>query len=422
MKSFADIGICSQLIERIAERSIREPTPVQERIIPLLLEGRDVAFRSATGTGKTFAYLLPILQTVSAGRVAGQRGPFVVIVAPTYELCAQIKIETEFLGKVFAPELRAVLLTGDANLTRQIDRIKDDKPEVVVGTAARIGQIARMGKLKLGAVRFLVLDEVDRLLAEELRASVEALARELPQERISVACSATMTRKAREQVAAFMRDTAAREELEDEEVLRTKIEHWAFFSEGRKKIAYLRSFLAAAKPEKTLIFTDRNGQVGNILGQLVHHGANARCLYGDMNKVDRKKAIDDFRSGRATVLVTSDLAARGLDIDRVSHVVEMDVPDNAEAYAHRAGRTGRAGKSGVMVTIGDEVDLPRLAALEKRLKIVVVPKELYGGKVRPVEAVEEDAVAAEIPEIADRGPSPGDRRMPRKKPPKHPRG
>lgn len=415
MKTFADIGVCSQLAEKLAERGIREATAVQERVIPKLLAGADIAFRSATGTGKTFAYLLPIMQALDSVPERGQRGPLTVIAAPTYELCAQIKMEAEFLGAAFDLKMKTALLTGDANMTRQIDKLKSDKPEIVVGTAARIAQIARMGKLKLGAVRFLVLDEVDRLLAEELRASTSALVAALPTERITAACSATMTRKAREQVASFMREAALREELEDEEVLRTMIEHWAFFSEGRKKIAALRSFLLAAKPEKALVFTDRGGQIGNILGQLVHHGVNARGLYGDMDKVDRKKAIDDFRSGRAMVMVTSDLAARGLDISGVTHIVELDVPGSAEAYAHRAGRTARAGKRGVMATIGDEIDLPRLAALEKKLRIAVVPKELYGGKIRPVEAIDEDAVEADIPEVADRESETSARQMPTKK-------
>jgi superfamily II DNA/RNA helicase len=386
------------LVEKLAERDIREATAVQERVIPKLLEGSDIAFRSATGTGKTFAYLLPIVQAILAVPERGMRGPIALISAPTYELCSQIKAEAEFIGGAFEPKIKASLLTGDANMSRQIDKLKSDKPEIVVGTSARIAQIARMGKLKLKAVKYLVLDEADRLLADELRDTTLTLAAALSSERVTVACSATLPRKAREHLAPLMREGALREELDDEEVLRSMIEHWAFFSEGRKKIQALRSFLLAAKPEKTLVFTDRGGQVGNILGQLRHHGISASGLYGDMDKIERKKAIDDFRAGRATVLVTSDLSARGLDIGGVSHIVELDVPSTADAYAHRAGRTARAGKRGIMATIGDEIDLPRLAALEKKLHIVVQPKDLYGGKISAPEAVDDDAVEAEIPE------------------------
>ncbi|GAB1481404.1 hypothetical protein MASR2M78_02190 [Treponema sp.] len=171
--------------------------------------------------------------------------------------------------------------------------------------------------------------------------------------------------KARERFKAFLSEDALSEEADDSVVLKTMIEHWAFFSEGRRKIGALRSFILSVKPSKTLVFTDRGGQVGNILGQLRHHGFPATGIYGDMNKVERKKAMDDFRAGRMTILVTSDLASRGLDILDVSHVVALDVPMTGEAYAHRAGRTARAGRRGIMATIGDELELPRLAALEK---------------------------------------------------------
>ena len=407
MKNFADIGVCRQLVEKLAERGIVEATEVQERTIPLIAAGRDVAFRSATGTGKTFAYLLPILQRLAEGEtpgVPGSRGPVVIVCAPTFELCAQIKGEADFLGAAFqgAPferPMKAALLTGDANIARQIDRLKSDKPAVIVGTPGRIIQLEKMGKLKAHAVRYLILDEADRLFSEELKEiSTQCISR-MPAERTTIACSATLSRKAREKLAPFMKLDSAREDIDDAMVLRTMIEHWALFCEGRKKISELRSFLLAAKPDKTLVFTDRGGQVGNILGQLRHHGVSATGLYGDMDKVERKKAIDDFRAGRAKVLVTSDLSSRGLDIADVTHVVALDVPESPEAYAHRAGRTARAGRRGIMATIGDEIELPRLAALEKKLGIVVYPKVLYAGKIIAPEPIDEDATAEPLPPL-----------------------
>ena len=414
MKSFADIGVCRQLTEKLAERGIVEATEVQERTIPAVASGADIAFRSATGTGKTFAYLLPLLQHLACPEEerpepAG-KGVAILVAAPTYELCAQIKAETDFLLSTFddapAGAPKTALLTGDANIARQIDRLKSEKPLVVVGSPGRILQLARMEKLKLRAVRCLVLDEADRLISDEMRDTTRQLAAVLPEDRQTVACSATLTRKARERLEEFMKPAALREDIEDSAMLRTMIEHWAFYCETRKKISALRSFLAAAKGEKTLVFTDRGGQVGNILGQLRHHGVNATGIYGDMGKVERKKAIDDFRSGRAKVLVTSDLSARGLDIPDVTHVVALDVPDTPEAYAHRAGRTARAGKRGIMATFGDEIELPRLAALEKKLGIAVCPKDLYSGKIVSPEAVEEDATEAARAELPEHAPRP----------------
>jgi superfamily II DNA/RNA helicase len=164
------------------------------------------------------------------------------------------------------------------------------------------------------------------------------------------------------------------------------VEHWAFFCEGRRKTGLLRSFIAAADPEKALIFTGRGGEAGNIAAKLQHHKLAAGCLWGEMDKKSRKQALDDFRSGRIRFLVTSDLAARGLDIYGITHVISLDLSGDPDAYIHRAGRTARAGKRGIMVTIGDEAELRRLSAIEKRLGITVYPKELYGGRIAaPVE-------------------------------------
>jgi len=398
MKSFADTGVCRQLIEKLAERGIKTPTEIQEKVIPLLSAGRDLAFRSATGTGKTFAYLLPILQEISE-RETHRGAPLALICAPTYELCAQIKGEVDFLLSAFEGRFKAALLTGDANLSRQIDKLKSDKPVIVVGNPGRILQLDRMAKLRLSSIRYLVMDEADRLCADELLETTQELISKLSEERVSVACSATLPKKARERFKAFLSEDALSEEADDSEVLKNMIEHWAFFSEGRRKIGALRSFLLAAKPTKTLVFTDRGGQVGNILGQLRHHGFPATGIYGDMDKVERKKAMDDFRAGRMTILVTSDLASRGLDILDLSHVVALDVPTTGEAYAHRAGRTARAGRRGIMVTIGDEIELPQLAALEKRLGIAIQPKVLYKGKIEAPAPIEEGEAEAAVVEI-----------------------
>jgi superfamily II DNA/RNA helicase len=385
MPDFASLGVAVPVIDRLAARSIVQPTPVQTRVIPLIAAGRDVAFRSATGTGKTLAYLLPVYAAYPG---QASSSPYALVAAPTYELCAQIKGEWEEL----ADGPKAALLTGDANMTRQIDRLKSDKPAVAIGTPGRLIQLIRMGKLKTAGLRYLVLDEADRLVAPEaLDATVELVGR-LPADRVTIACSATLPPKARSGFRAFLKPDASLIELDDASVLREFIEHWAVFSEGRRKIATLRSLLLAAKPEKVLVFTDRTGQVGNILGQLKHHGFAAVGLSGDLDKVARKQAIDTFRSGKATVMVTSDLSARGLDIVGISHVVALDVPQTGEAYAHRAGRTARAGKRGIMVTIGDAVEMPHLAALEKRLKIRVNPKAIYGGQIREPGPVDEDAV------------------------------
>ena len=391
MESFASLGISPGFIEKLRERDIREPTPIQRLVIPPLLAGKNVLFRSATGTGKTFAYLIPLFQTLLSSPGAGEgkepgkgeKGVEILVAAPTLELCSQIKQEADFLLKGQESPVKVNLLIGSANLDRQIGALKKDRPRVIVGNPGRLLLLTRMKKLKLGSLRALVLDEGDRLFAEELAADTRELLGFINRDRQTAACSATISPKNRDLLLPFMGEGVLFEETGDEEVLRSRIEHWAFFSEGRRKIQSLRSLLGAVKPKKALVFSGGGGQPGNIVSQLQYHHVPAAGLYGDMDKKNRKAAIDGFRSGKITVLVSSDLAARGLDIPGITHVIALDVPAEAGPYVHRAGRTGRAGRRGIMISIGDEEEMRRLARLEKKLGITVYPKVLYRGHVCP---------------------------------------
>ena len=409
--SFAALGIAPYFIETLAGRGIFSPTPVQALVCPRLLAGESVFFSSATGTGKTFAYLVPILQRLfaSAPSPYPAGGLRAIIAAPTYELCSQIKAAADFLlepanaaGR--GPEtgesppspasvpLKAALLIGGGNISRQIDGLRKEKPDIVIGNPGRILQIARLGKLKPGNLEYLVLDEGDRLvspdLAEEtgeflrfVRALRPGAGKEQP---LVTACSATLSAKTRKRILGFL-DAEGRDvpllESPDRTILGERIQHWAIFSERRKKIDTLRSFLTAAKPRKTLVFTAGAGEVGNVLSRLQYHHIAASALFGGMGKGGRKQALDDFRKNRVVVLVSSDLAARGLDIEGISHIIALDVPQNGDAYIHRAGRTGRMGKTGIMLTIGDAEEMRALAKLEKKLGIAIYPKELRGGKI-----------------------------------------
>lgn len=390
MKSFIELGISPRFLPLLEQRGIKAPTDIQAEAIQPILEGQDVRFRSATGTGKTLAYLLPLLSRLET---AERRTASLVIIAPTSELCAQIRKEAAWLAEACSPPLRAALISGGANMTRQIDQLRQKRPEIIVGTAMRLSQLERMGKLKLTNATTLVLDEADRLCSVELLDSTRALAERMPRERQTIACSATLGPRAEALLAAMMKPSCLPIRCDDASILKNNIQHWAFFSERRKKIAQLRGFLRTPLEGKVLVFTAESGQVENIVSQLVHHGFMASGLFGDMDKVGRKKALDDFRSGRSKVLVTSDLAARGLDIPEVGYIVAFDVPEDDDIYAHRAGRTARAGGTGVMATFGDERELSRLAALEKRMGLTIYPKLLYSGSI--LAPNDPDAAAAE---------------------------
>ncbi|MDR2758700.1 MAG: DEAD/DEAH box helicase [Spirochaetaceae bacterium] len=404
MESFVSLGVSPGFIEKLTERNIREPTPIQRLVVPSLLAGKNVLFCSATGTGKTFAYLLPLFQTLFNSTGAGPgddpgiegRGPELLILAPTLELCSQIKKEADFLLEGQDRRIKANLIIGSANLDRQIGALKKDRPRIIVGNPGRLVLLARMKKLKLWNLRALVLDEGDRLFAEELASDTRELLGLINRDRQLTACSATLSPKSRDLLLPFMAEEALFVEAGEEEILQDRIEHWAFFCEERRKIQNLRSLLGAMRPKKTLVFSGRGGQPGNIISQLQYHHIPAAGLYGDMDKKNRKEAIDGFRSGKIPVLVSSDLAARGLDIPGITHVIALDVPADKGPYIHRAGRTGRAGNRGIMITIGDADEMRRLARLEKNWGITIYPKVLYRGRVCLPEILEEKAPSKNI--------------------------
>jgi superfamily II DNA/RNA helicase len=404
VKTFESLGICAPFIEKLKERSIVKPTAIQSLVIPYLQERKNILFRSATGTGKTFAYLLPALQTLvteeNVNRNVSKRGcnPSILICAPTLELCSQIKEEIDFFTPLLASKYRETgLLIGSVNIDRQIETLKKTKPFVVVGNPGRLLALAKMGKLKFQNLNFLVLDEADRLTAQECLEDTEELLeiieRESNKENLCLsACSATVSKKTCVQLGTLFAD-AEIVESDENEILCEKIEHWAIFSEKRKKVQTLRSLLAALNSRskkksktKTLIFTSRNDEASLVLSRLQYHHVSAAGLFGKVNKkpltgAERKAALDSFKEGRVDVLVSTDLAGRGLDIPDITHVIALDVPSDGEVYIHRCGRTARAGKRGVMITVGDETQMRLLSSLEKKLKIKVMPKELYQGMI-----------------------------------------
>ncbi len=401
MITFSGLSVPPELCTALEKRAITVPTPVQEQVIPLLLAGENVLFQSETGTGKTFCYLLPaFIKCLSSGI---QQATQILVIAPTHELASQIKTEALNLARDANVPITAALCIGGAPLKRQIDMLKE-KPSILVGGPARILELIHLKKFKTNNVSMVILDETDRMLAPEMRDIIRDLLAVLPGSAQFAACSATLSHyhasllekmiperkpvpesevvQAAKPVSAPSRYRIRLINLPPEDVLKRNIVHWVFFSEGRDKINALRSFLLAEKPEKALVFTAIAGQVENIVAQLNFKKIPCSGIYAKLDKIGRKKAIDDFRSGRSKVLVTSDLAARGLDIPDITHVIQLDVNENEDFFIHRAGRTARAGKSGINAIFGDEKELRNLSRVEKKLGIVIYPKVLYGGAVR----------------------------------------
>lgn len=390
-QTFESLGIEGKLVKALNDKGITEPTAVQAQVIPFVAEGKNLMFQSETGTGKTFAYLLPLIQKISAEENKKNEVKL-LIASPTYELSSQIKAQVQAVS-----DLKCILCIGGAPISRQIEMLKE-KPVIVIGSAGRLLELIHLKKLKADAVETLVLDEADRLLSKELRDDTEALMERLPRKVQLIGNSATVsdyTRKTLEKVRdgileADKENGISEEEnkspiilitLPQEDVLRERITHLAIFAERRDKIDTLRSLIHATEPEKMLVFTSRRDQIDNIVSKLRFKHIDCEGLSAGTDKQKRKQAIDRFRSGKIKILITTDLSARGLDIPNITHVVQMDLPEEKDFFIHRAGRTARAGRSGINCVIGDQVEMKRYAALEKTLGIKVYPKVLYSGKL-----------------------------------------
>ena len=370
MNKFLELKVDESIVSKLEEIGITEPTEVQKNIM----------FQSETGTGKTFAYLLPLLSRLNSTE---NRMARLMIASPTYELASQIKVQVQKISGI-----KCALLIGGAPISRQIELLKE-KPEIVIGGPARLLELIHLKKLKADGIETLVLDEADRLLSPELRDSTKGLMERLPKSVQLIGNSATVSKYTRE-ILQKARNGILNDEKENailfvalpmENVLRKQISHWAIFSERRDKIDTLRSFINAEKPKKLLVFTSKSDQIENIASKLRFKKIDCETLCGKTNKVDRKSAIDRFRSGKTKILITTDLASRGLDIEGITHVVQMDLPEKEDFFIHRAGRTARAGATGTNCLIGDAWEMENYARLEKKLKITVFPKMLYKGNV-----------------------------------------
>ncbi|MBO7123654.1 MAG: DEAD/DEAH box helicase [Treponema sp.] len=383
MSGFTELGIEGGLIEKLTALGITEPTAVQKQTIPQIMTGKNVIFQSATGSGKTFAFFLPLLQKIQA-----QENPTkavqLVVVSPTFELASQLK-----QAAASVTDLKCGLFIGGVPLKRQIDALKE-KPSIVIGTVSRLLELCRLKKLKIDKAAAVVLDEADRLVSKEIADETSEFIGLFGAQTQIVACSATITKKTQN----FLENSKASKDqdvgatlgfetilLPLEDVLREKIEHWAFFAERRDKIDFVRSFLRAFEPKKALVFTSRADQVENICQKLKFKKIDCAALTTKIKNQERQSILAHFKNGKCPVLITSDLSSRGLDIPDIDCVIQCDLPPDEDFFVHRAGRTARAGKNGVNVVVGDEWELRKLAALEKKLKIVVHPKMLFKGKV-----------------------------------------
>jgi len=372
--TFSEINVNADLIAALAKQKIIEPTPIQAVAFPVLLAGKDAYLNAETGTGKTLAYLLPLFCRIDPKVSATQ----LVVVAPTHELALQIQRQCCDLAVNAGWPISTLLLIGGTLIDRQVEKLKK-KPQIVVGSPGRIRELIQLGKLKAHLVKSLVIDEADRLLVEESLPAIRDLLHVLPRDRQLVFVSATQQPESAGVIASLapslvMLQTAA-------VPMNPDIEHFGMVCEERDKPDVLRSLLHALQPERAIVFVHRTETAEIVAAKLAYHHVSVAQLHGAFDKGDRKQAMDDFRGGRATVLIASDVAARGLDIPGVTHIFNLDAPTLSKAYLHRVGRTARAGASGVAFTLFTEAETQLARRYEEELGIVVRRVRLREGQL-----------------------------------------
>ena len=384
-KSFEELGVQPVLVKALAAQQLQIPTQIQEQMIPQVLAGENVLARSATGTGKTLAYLLPLLQRIDSEKKEVQA----VILAPTYELAMQIYRVLGALVQEAALDVKAVSLIGGAALTRQIEALKK-KPQIVVGSAGRVLELLRKHKLSLTSVRTLVLDEVDRLLDEQNAPTVEIVMKEVPAQRQLLMVSATLparTQKVIERLEKKVNLLEAASEVK----LPEQLVHCYVKMEHREKLDGLRKVLHALDVKRALLFVEQQGRLETVLEKLQHHGLKVAGLRKDAGKQERKEALEAISKGKISLLVATDLAARGLDIPGVTHVINLDFPDEPQTYLHRAGRTGRAGQEGMVVSLVTQGEVARLERCRRSLKVDLQEYILSKGRFLQLQALRQQA-------------------------------
>ena len=346
---------------------------VQDEMIPAMLEGKDIVAESPTGSGKTLAYVLPILNKVDGSKKQTQA----LIVAPSQELAMQIvEVIREWTA---GTEITVQQLIGGANSARQIEKLKK-KPTIVVGTPGRLNELTRANKLKLKEVQTVVLDECDQLLSREYRVIVKSFIEGAAFGRQVVVVSATITEEIKLVASRFMFEPIQIQIKPEDMVQSGKVVHSFIKVDERDKTDMLRR-LANVEGLRGLAFVNNIDQVLMKETKLKYRDAKVVTLHSDMKKEERKKALDAFRKGEARILIATDIAARGLDIDGLSHVIHVDVPRTIEQYTHRSGRTGRAGADGEVLTLLSYKDEKTYKKLTRELNVKTVQKIWYQGEI-----------------------------------------
>jgi superfamily II DNA/RNA helicase len=411
MTDFTQLGLSPTTLQAVIDTGYTTATPIQAQAIPVALAGRDVLGIAQTGTGKTAAFTLPLIERLASGR-AKARMPRALVLAPTRELADQVA--ESFAKYAKGTKLNWVLLIGGVSMGDQVAALNKGV-DVLIATPGRLIDLFERGKMMLNGVEIMVVDEADRMLDMGFIPDIEKIFKLTPPKRQTLFFSATMPPEITRLTTQFLKDPTRIEASRPAMTAETITQYLVRIpgSDPKLKREALRALVGRDDVKNGIVFCNRKSEVNTVAKSLKQHGFDAAPIHGDLDQSLRTKTLADFRSGALKILVASDVAARGLDIPDVSHVFNYDVAHNADDYVHRIGRTGRAGKSGqtfMIVTPSDD------RSLDKVLKLIkMTPEELTldlssGGKARPAKAepsrTGDEAAAADKPARSRRQASP----------------
>jgi superfamily II DNA/RNA helicase len=370
--TFRDLGIDDDIADALAARGINEPFPIQEQTIPLALTGQDIIGQAKTGTGKTFGFGLPLVQKLGLNPAPGVKA---LIVVPTRELAVQVTEDMEIATSNRSTTVAAIY--GGKAYEEQVDKIKAGA-QIIVGTPGRLLDLASQKLLSFAHVEVMVLDEADRMLDLGFLPDVEKLFAQTPAQRHTMLFSATMPGAIVALARRFMtKPIHIRASDPDEGLTQANIKHVIYRAHNLDKDEVVGRILMAEGRGKTVVFTRTKRSASKLTDELVDRGFNAVAVHGDMSQEARERGMAAFKAGKKDVLIATDVAARGIDVDDVTHVINYTIPEDDKAYLHRVGRTGRAGRTGIAVTFVDWDDMHKWALIGRALDLPLEPAETY---------------------------------------------
>ncbi len=361
--TFKDLGIDPDIYQALEGRGITSPFPIQEQAIPLALTGQDIIGQAKTGTGKTLGFGLPLIQSLG---LDPEKGAKALVVVPTRELAIQVAEDLKHACSNRSTTVAAIY--GGKAYEGQIAEI-DAGAQIIVGTPGRLIDLSKQKKLDLKHIQFMVLDEADEMLDLGFLPDVEKLFAYTPESRQTMLFSATMPGAIVSLARRYQnKPVHIRVNDPDEGLTKADIKQFVYRAHSLDKDEVVGRILQAEGRGKTVIFCRTKRQAAKLADELIDRGFNASALHGDMSQEAREKSMANFRSGKKDILVATEVAARGIDVDDVTHVINYSVPEDEKAYLHRVGRTGRAGRLGIAVTFVDWEDLARWTHIDKELK------------------------------------------------------